>query len=74
MPSSTSLMTQAASAVYLGISLRSFQRVLSSDDPPHAVRVQGDRRDRLLFHAEDLDAWVQRRREKRSASRSVEVA
>jgi hypothetical protein len=68
-PNPLQLLTQAAAAVHIGISLRSFQRALSSDNPPIAVRVHGDRRDRLLFQVEDLDEWIESRRERRAASR-----
>jgi hypothetical protein len=70
MPSPT-LLTQAAAAVQIGISLRSFQRVLASDDPPLAVKVHGDKRDRLLFMPEDLDDWVQRQRRASPVMRGI---
>jgi hypothetical protein len=62
------LLNTAAAAVHLGISLRSFQRALASNDPPPAVRITcGSRRDRLGFHPDDLDGWVDRCRQRRNA-------
>jgi len=52
------LLTQAAAAVRIGISLRSFQRALTEPDPPPAVRMGGS----IRYHEADLDAWLDRRR------------
>jgi predicted DNA-binding transcriptional regulator AlpA len=52
------LLTQAAAAVRIGISLRSFQRALTEPDPPPAVRMGGA----IRYHEADLDAWLDRRR------------
>jgi Helix-turn-helix domain len=53
------LLSEQAAAVKLGVSLRTLQRVLASDDPPPVLQF-GHRK---LIHPDDLDAWIERRRQ-----------
>jgi excisionase family DNA binding protein len=64
------LLTTAAAAVRLGISLRSFQRMLASDDPPPIERLGAA----VRFHPDDLDEWIDARRQRRAASRPASPA
>jgi excisionase family DNA binding protein len=53
------LLSEQAAAVRLGVSLRTFQRLLASDDGPPTLQF-GHRR---LIHPADFDAWLENRRQ-----------
>lgn len=57
------LLSEAAAAVRIGVSLRTFQRLLASDDGP-PVMAFGHRK---LVSADDLDEWIEKRRQQAKA-------
>lgn len=65
----TPLLTQQAAAARIGISVRSLLKLIAAPDGPPAVTLGS----RKFLHPEDLDGWVEARREAAKRCRAVVV-